>query len=77
MLLQKIFGSSFIRYINILETQIEGEIEEAGGKLRKSQQIKNFLLISSYRGLRHKANMPVRGQRTHTNAKTRRKYRIN
>jgi small subunit ribosomal protein S13 len=28
--------------------------------------------IGSYRGLRHRRNLPVRGQRTHTNARTRR-----
>jgi ribosomal protein S13 len=42
----------------------------------KHQSIKNFLLTNSYRGLRHKLNMPVRGQRTHTNAKTRRKRKV-
>lgn len=42
----------------------------------KQQSIKNSILISSYRGLRHNTNLPVRGQRTHTNAKTRRKYKV-
>lgn len=42
----------------------------------KHQSIKNFLLTGAYRGLRHKLYMPVRGQRTHTNAKTRRKRRV-
>lgn len=39
----------------------------------KQAAIKNLKLINSYRGLRHKKGLPVRGQRTHTNAKTRRK----
>ena len=48
----------------------EGEIE---GDLRKdvSMHIKRLIDIQSYRGLRHRRNLPVRGQRTHTNARTR------
>lgn len=42
----------------------------------KQQSIKNNILISSYRGLRHTTNLPIRGQRTHTNAKTRRKRKV-
>lgn len=76
MVLQKIFGNSLIRYATVLDKQLGDEMLEVNDRLRKTQQIKNFLLISSYRGLRHKANMPVRGQRTHTNAKTRRKRKI-
>ena len=36
-----------------------------------SQNIKRLLEIGSYRGLRHRRGLPVRGQRTHTNARTR------
>ena len=52
----------------ILETQ--GEIE---GDLRKRVQmdIKRLMDIGCYRGLRHRRGLPVRGQRTHTNARTR------
>ena len=52
----------------ILETQ--GEIE---GDLRKRVQmdIKRLMDIGCYRGLRHRRSLPVRGQRTHTNARTR------
>jgi small subunit ribosomal protein S13 len=39
----------------------------------KFQNIKNLKSIRSYRGLRHKFKLPVRGQRSRTNAKTRRK----
>ena len=51
-------------------------IEEEGGvegDLRKdsSMNIKRLIEIGSYRGLRHRRNLPVRGQRTHTNARTR------
>ena len=52
----------------ILESQ--GEIE---GDLRKRIQmdIKRLMDIGAYRGLRHRRGLPVRGQRTHTNARTR------
>jgi small subunit ribosomal protein S13 len=48
----------------------EGQIE---GDLRKdvSMHIKRLIDIQSYRGLRHRRNLPTRGQRTHTNARTR------
>ncbi|MBV9209584.1 MAG: 30S ribosomal protein S13 [Acidobacteria bacterium] len=52
----------------ILDAQ--GEIE---GDLRKRIQmdIKRLMDIGAYRGLRHRRGLPVRGQRTHTNARTR------
>ena len=48
----------------------EGRVE---GDLRKEIQmnIRRLIEISSYRGLRHRRSLPVRGQRTHTNARTR------
>ena len=56
------------RIRSILEVQ--GEIE---GDLRKRIQmdIKRLMDIGCYRGLRHRRSLPVRGQRTHTNARTR------
>jgi len=50
--------------------EAEGGIE---GDLRKdiSLNIKRLIEIQSYRGLRHRKGLPVRGQRTHTNARTR------
>lgn len=43
------------------------------GDLRKevSMSVKRLMDLGAYRGLRHRANLPVRGQRTHTNARTR------
>lgn len=43
------------------------------GDLRRevATHIKRLMDIGSYRGLRHRRNLPVRGQRTHTNARTR------
>ncbi len=51
-------------------------IEEEGaveGDLRKefAMNIRRLIEIGSYRGMRHRRNLPVRGQRTHTNARTR------
>src|SRR5512146_2205384 len=48
----------------------EGNVE---GDLRKdvSMHIKRLIEVGSYRGYRHRRNLPVRGQRTHTNARTR------
>jgi small subunit ribosomal protein S13 len=48
----------------------EGNVE---GDLRKevAMNIKRLMEIGSYRGMRHRRNLPVRGQRTHTNARTR------
>ena len=56
--------------------QISRVIEEQGrveGDLRKeiSMNIKRLMEIGCYRGLRHRRNLPVRGQRTITNARTR------
>ena len=49
----------------------EGRVE---GDLRKavSLDIKRLIEIGAYRGLRHRRNLPTRGQRTHTKARTRR-----
>ncbi|MBN2380245.1 30S ribosomal protein S13 [candidate division WOR-3 bacterium] len=57
-------------------SQIRQEIEEnykVEGSLRAdlSASIKRLVEINCYRGIRHKAGLPVRGQRTRTNARTR------
>ncbi len=56
--------------------KIRNEIEKqykVEGELRKeiSMNIKRLIDIGCYRGMRHTANLPVRGQRTKTNARTR------
>jgi small subunit ribosomal protein S13 len=50
--------------------EVEGGIE---GDLRKetAMNIKRLMEVGAYRGLRHRRSLPVRGQRTHTNARTR------
>jgi small subunit ribosomal protein S13 len=57
-------------------TRLRAAIESEGGiegDLRKEIQmnIRRLIEIQCYRGLRHRRNLPVRGQRTHTNARTR------
>lgn len=58
---------SKIREIIDSEYEVEGDLAQ---RLRVS--INRLREINSYRGLRHKANLPVRGQRTRTNARTKR-----
>jgi small subunit ribosomal protein S13 len=66
-----------VRELNDDETnKIRKAIEEqhrVEGDLRKeiSFNIKRLMEIGSYRGLRHRRGLPTRGQRTHTNARTR------
>ena len=49
------------------EYLVEGEL-----RTQVAMDIKRLMEIGCYRGLRHKKSMPCRGQRTHTNARTRR-----
>jgi small subunit ribosomal protein S13 len=58
--------------VNRIRTLIEAE-GAVEGDLRKevSLNIKRLMEMGSYRGLRHRRSLPVRGQRTHTNARTR------
>jgi small subunit ribosomal protein S13 len=53
--------------------QIMDQSYKVEGDLRRevTMNIKRHLDMGSYRGLRHRKNLPVRGQRTHTNARTR------
>jgi small subunit ribosomal protein S13 len=57
-----------------LNTVIAQENYGVEGDLRREiqQNIKRLIDIGSYRGLRHRRNLPARGQRTRTNARTRR-----
>jgi small subunit ribosomal protein S13 len=58
--------------VNKIRTLIENE-GAVEGDLRKevSMNIKRLIEMGAYRGLRHRRGLPVRGQRTHTNARTR------
>ena len=57
-----------IRIREVLESQYKVE-----GDLRRqvAMDIKRLMDLGAYRGLRHRKGLPVRGQRTHTNARTR------
>lgn len=57
-----------VRIRNLIDADYKVE-----GDLRRDvqQSIKRLLDLGSYRGLRHRRGLPVRGQRTHTNARTR------
>jgi small subunit ribosomal protein S13 len=57
-----------VRIRNVLDAdhKVEGDLR------RETQQaIKRLMDLGSYRGIRHRRGLPVRGQRTHTNARTR------
>ena len=55
-----------------LREVIERDYKVEGDRRREtSQNIKMLMDIGCYRGLRHRRGLPVRGQRTHTNARTR------
>jgi len=57
--------------INLLRKQIEGDYKVEGAlRTETSMNIKRLMDIGCYRGLRHRRGLPVRGQRTHTNART-------
>ncbi len=55
-----------IRNIIQRDGMVEGDLRKA-----TSLDIKRLMEIGCYRGLRHRRGLPVRGQRTHTNARTR------
>ncbi|MFQ5700645.1 MAG: 30S ribosomal protein S13 [Acidobacteriota bacterium] len=62
-------------------TRIRRVIQDEGGvegDLRKNIQmdVRRLMEIGSYRGFRHRRKLPVRGQRTHTNARTRKGPRV-
>jgi len=58
--------------VNRLRRVIEGQFRVEGDLRRDgSINIKRLIDIGCYRGMRHRRGLPVRGQRTHTNARTR------
>lgn len=58
--------------VSLITTVIQKNIKVEGDLRRDiGQNIKRLMDIRSYRGLRHMKGLPVRGQRTHTNARTR------
>ena len=58
--------------VKAIREAIEGNIKVEGDARREVQQsIKRLMDLGAYRGLRHRKGLPVRGQRTRTNARTR------
>ena len=54
-----------------IRDQVEDLVVEGDLRRERSQNIKRLMEIGSYRGLRHRRGLPVRGQKTKTNARTR------
>jgi small subunit ribosomal protein S13 len=58
--------------VKAIRDVVEAQYKVEGDLRREVQQnIKRLMDLGCYRGLRHRKNLPVRGQRTHTNARTR------
>lgn len=58
--------------VSAIRQTIEGGFKVEGDLRREVQMsVKRLMDLGSYRGLRHRRGLPVRGQRTHTNARTR------
>lgn len=58
------------RQKTLLGKELSNMFIEGRLKKEKKNNIKRLILIKTYRGFRHKVGLPVRGQRTHTNART-------
>ena len=65
-------GEELTKLTNIIQ---DGYVLEGDLRREVAQNIRRLISISSYRGLRHRKGLPVRGQRTHTNARTRKGVR--
>jgi len=59
-----------------LRTEIRGYVVEGDLRRQVNQNIKRLIDANTYKGDRHKRKLPVRGQRTHTNARTKRGKRV-
>lgn len=57
--------------VNAIRTEVETVKVEGDLRREESLNIKRLMEIGSYRGIRHRRGLPVRGQRTKTNARTR------
>lgn len=68
---RELTDAQIARLRDVIAKQLQGRVE---GDLRRqvALNIKRLMEIGTYRGLRHRRGLPVRGQRTRTNARTRR-----
>jgi small subunit ribosomal protein S13 len=63
--------------VNRLRRVIENQYKVEGAlRTEVSMNVKRLMDIGAYRGLRHRRGLPVRGQRTHTNARTHKGKRV-
>ena len=63
--------------VSQIRTYIQNNLQVEGDLRREvAQNIKRKIEIGSYQGIRHRRGLPVRGQRTHTNARTRKGKRV-
>jgi len=65
-------GDELTKITNIIQ---DGYVLEGDLRREVAQNIRRLISIGSYRGIRHRKGLPVRGQRTHTNARTRKGVR--
>ena len=71
----KVLTLANIEYNKRSDKLTDEEIASIRRVLEKEVNIKRLVELNCYRGLRHKKNLPVRGQRTHSNSKTVRKLK--
>ena len=57
--------------LDVLRSEVAKRITEGDLRREVSMNIKRLMDLGCYRGIRHRRGLPVRGQRTHTNARTR------
>jgi small subunit ribosomal protein S13 len=68
---KRVFQLSDAEVLSIRETIDRAYMVEGDLRRDVAMNIKRLMDLGSYRGLRHRRGLPVRGQRTHTNARTR------
>jgi len=68
---KRVFQLSDAEVLQIRETIDRDYLVEGDLRREVSMNIKRLMDLGAYRGLRHRRGLPVRGQRTHTNARTR------
>jgi len=68
---RRVFDLSEAEVIRVRETIDQDHMVEGDLRRATAMNIKRLMDLGCYRGLRHRRGLPVRGQRTHTNARTR------
>jgi small subunit ribosomal protein S13 len=70
---RRLIRAAQVDWMKKTDALTDAEVAKIEGDLRRevSTNIKRLMDLGTYRGLRHRRSLPVRGQRTHTNARTR------